>query len=73
MEWIPRTGGIHSIFDLMPAGGRLSFPRRGLLPSPREALLLRLGEQNLHTIPAPSPGAGRFFQGAVCSPLPAMP
>ena len=73
MEWIPRTGGIHSIFDLMPAGGRLSFPRRGLLPSPREALLLRQWEQNLHTFPAPSPGAGCLFRGAVCSPLPARP
>jgi len=53
--------------------GRPAFPRRGLLPPPREALFFRLGEQNLHTFPAPPPGAGRFFPGAVCSPLPARP
>jgi len=29
--------------------------------------------QILHTISAPPPGAGRLFQGAVCSPLPASP
>ena len=50
-----------------------AFPRRGLLPAPREPLWLRSGEQNLHTISAPPPGAGRLFQGAVCSPLPANP
>ena len=53
--------------------GRPAFLRRGLLPPPREALFFRLGEQILHTIPAPPPGAGRFFPGAVCSPLPANP
>ena len=36
-------------------------------------MFFRLGEQNLHTFPAPPPGAGRFFPGAVCSPLPARP
>ena len=55
------------------ARGRPAFPRRGLLPVPREALWFRLGEQNLHTIPAPPLGAGRLFRGAVCSPLPANP
>ena len=53
--------------------GRPAFLRRGLLPPPREALFFRLGEQILHTIPAPPPGAGRLFRGAVCSPLPANP
>ena len=46
---------------------------RGLLPANREPLQLRSGEQNLHTDSAPPPGDGRFFQGAVCSPLPANP
>ena len=55
------------------AARRPAFPRRGLLPPPREPLQLRPGEQNLHTDSAPPPGAGRFFQGAVCSPLPANP
>ena len=55
------------------ARGRPAFSRRGLLPVPRKPLQLRSGEQILHTIPAPSPGAGRLFQGAVCSPFPANP
>ena len=55
------------------ARGRPLFPRRGLLPPPREPLQFRPGEQILHTIPAPPPGAGRLFWGAVCSPLPANP
>ncbi len=49
------------------------FSRRGLLPAPCKPLWLRSGEQNLHTIPAPPPGAGRLFRGAVCSPLTANP
>ena len=53
--------------------GRPAFSRRGLLPAPCEPLWLRSGEQNLHTIPAPPLGAGRLFQGAVCSPFPANP
>ena len=53
--------------------GRPAFSRRGLLPAPSEPLKLSSGEQNLHTIPAPPPGAGRLFRGAVCSPLPANP
>ncbi len=53
--------------------GRPAFPRRGLLPAPCEPLRLRFGEQILHTIPAPPPGANRLFRGAVCSPLPANP
>ena len=55
------------------ARGRPAFSRRGLLPAPREPLQLRSGEQILHTISAPPPGAGRLFRGAVCSPLPANP
>ena len=55
------------------ARGRSPFSGRGLLPSPREALFFRLGEQNLHTIPAPPLGARRLFPGAVCSPLLARP
>ena len=51
--------------------GRPAFPKRGLLPAPCKPLRLRLGEQNLHTISAPPPGADRLFRGAVCSPLPA--
>ena len=53
--------------------GRPPFPRRGLLPPPREPLQLRPGEQILHTNSAPTPETGRFFQGAVCSPLTANP
>ena len=53
--------------------GRRPFPWRGLLPPPREPLQFRSGEQILHTISAPSPSAGRLFQGAVCSPLLASP
>ena len=41
---------------------RPAFSRRGLLPVPRKPLQLRFGEQNLHTISAPPPGAGRFFE-----------
>ena len=52
---------------------RPAFPRRGLLPPPREPLRLRSGEQILHTNSAPTPSAGRLFQGAVCSPLSASP
>ena len=52
---------------------RPAFPRRGLLPPPREPLRLRSGEQILHTNSAPPPSAGRLFQGAVCSPLLASP
>ena len=55
------------------ARGRPAFSRRGLLPALREPLRLRSGEQNLHTISAPPPEAGRLFRGAVCSPLPANP
>ena len=55
------------------ARGRPAFPRRGLLPANRKPLRLRFGEQILHTIPAPPPGSGRLFRGAVCSPLPANP
>ena len=37
---------------------RPAFPRRGLLPPPREPLRLRSGEQNLHTFPAPPAAPG---------------
>ena len=60
-------------FNLMTTRGRPAFPRRGLLPAPCEPLRLRFGEQILHTIPAPPPGADRLFRGAVCSPLPENP
>ena len=53
--------------------GRPAFPRCGLLPAPCKPLRLRSGEQILHTISAPTLGAGRFFRGAVCSPLSANP
>ena len=52
---------------------RPAFSRRGLLPPPREPMRLRPGEQILHTNSAPQAGAGRLFQGAVCSPLLAIP
>ena len=55
------------------ARGRPLFPGRGLLPANREPLQLRFGEQILHTNPTPQAGAGRFFQGAVCSPLTGNP
>ena len=44
-----------------------------MLPPPREPLKFRSREQILHTNPAPTPGDGRLFQGAVCSPLLANP
>ena len=52
---------------------RRPFQRRGLLPANRKPLQLRFREQILHINSAPPSGAGRFFQGAVCSPLPASP
>ena len=52
---------------------RPAFPRRGLLPPPREPLKFRPGEQILHTNSAPTPESARLFQGAVCSPLPSNP
>ena len=63
------------IFTQFPRrhSGPAGFSRRGLLPVPRKPLQLYSGEQNLHTIPAPPPEAGRLFRGAVCSPLPANP
>ena len=69
----PFRGAKSSHNSRAAARGRPAFPRRGLLPVPREALWFRLGEQNLHTIPAPPLGAGRLFRGAVCSPFPANP
>ena len=60
-------------FNLMTTRGRPAFSRCGLLPAPRKPLQLRFGEQNLHTISAPPPGAGRLLRGAVCSPFPANP
>ena len=68
------SGGANSSHNFRAATrGRPAFLRRGLLPPPCEPLRLRSGEQNLHTFPAPLPGAGRLFRGAVCSPLPARP
>ena len=46
---------------------------RDLLPTPRKALLLRSGEQNLHRSSASPPASGGFFSGAICSPPPAKP
>ena len=66
--------GANSSHKYRAAGrGRAAFPWRGLLPAPRKPLQLRSGEQILHINPAPSPSAGRLFQGAVCSPLLASP
>ena len=66
--------GANSSHKFRAAGrGRAAFPWRGLLPAPRKPLQLRSGEQILHTNSAPPPSAGRLFQGAVCSPLPANP
>ena len=61
------------IFCLRRHSGPAGFLRRGLLPAPLKPLQLRSGEQILHTISAPPPGAGRLFLSAVCSPLPANP
>ena len=69
----PFRGAKSSHNSRAAARGRPAFSRRGLLPVPRKPLQLYSGEQNLHTIPAPPPGAGRLFRGAVCSPLPANP
>ena len=69
----PFRGAKSSHNSRAAARGRPAFPRRGLLPAPRKPLRLRSGEQNLHTIPAPLPGDGQLFRGAVCSPLPANP
>ena len=70
---VPFRGAKSSHNFRASARGPPLFPGRGLLPAPREPLRLRSGEQNLHTIPAPPPEAGRLFRGAVCSPLPANP
>ena len=75
----PPANPLFSVFGREPRagnfgiGGPPAFPGRGLLPANREPLQLRSGEQILHTDSALPPGAGRFFQGAVCSPLPANP
>ena len=47
---------------------RRPFPRRDLLPAPREPLRLRSGEQNLHRNSAPPPASGGLYSGAICSP-----
>ena len=60
-------------FNLMTTRDPPAFPRRDLLPAPCKPLRLRSGEQNLHTISAPPPEAGRLFRGAICSPLTANP
>ena len=52
---------------------RRPLQRRDLLPTPRKALRLRSGEQNLHSNSAPPPASGGLFSGAICSPLPANP
>ena len=66
--------GANSSHKFRAAGrGRALFPRRGLLPPLREPLQLRSGKQILHTNSAPTHGAARHFQGAVCSPLSASP
>ena len=69
----PFRGAKSSHNSRAAARGRPAFSRRGLLPAPCKPLRLRSGEQNLHTIPAPPPGVGRLFRGAVCSPLTANP
>ena len=58
----PFRGAKSSHNSRAAARGRPAFPRRGLLPAPCEPLRLRSGEQILHTISAPPPGAGRFFE-----------
>ena len=71
---IPPFRGAKSSHNSRPeSAGLPSIWPAGLLPAPREALCLRFGEQNLHTISAPPPGAGRLFHGPVCSPLSASP
>ena len=70
---VPFRGAKSSHNSRAATRDRPAFSRRGLLPAPRKPLQLRSGEQNLHTISAPPPGAGRLFRGAVCSPLPANP
>ena len=40
---------------------RRPFQQRDLLPAPRKALLLRSGEQNLHSNSAPPPASGVLF------------
>ena len=70
---LPSGGAKSSHNSRASPRGRPAFSRRGLLPAPCKPLRLRSGEQNLHTIPAPPPGAGRLFRGAVCSPLTANP
>ena len=52
---------------------RQPFQRRDLLLTPRKALRLRSGEQNLHTNSAPPSATGGLFSGAICSPLLAKP
>ena len=52
---------------------RQPFQRRDLLLTPRKALRLRSGEQNLHRNSAPPSATGGLFSGAICSPLLAKP
>ena len=47
---------------------RRPFQRRDLLPTPRKALRLRFGEQNLHRSSAPPRVTDGLFSGAICSP-----
>ena len=76
----PPANPLFSVFGREPRAGNFEigglpagFSRRGLLPASRKPLQLRFGEQILHTNSAPQAGAGRLFQGAVCSPFPANP
>ena len=50
---VPFRGANSSHKFRADARGRPAFPRRGLLPAPREPLQFRSGEQILHTISAP--------------------
>ena len=58
----------HRFSPFRPPGGF-----RFLLPSPREPLGLRPGEQNLHIPDAGFHPSGRPATSALCSPLPAKP
>ena len=67
---VPFRGAKSSHNSCAAARGPPAFPRRGLLPAPCKPLRLRSGEQILHTIPAPPPGAGRLFPGRGLLPPP---
>ena len=71
---IPPFRGAKSSHNLRPLGAVSPAIRpASLLPVPREALFLRSGEQNLHTISGRRAPFPRQTNRSLCSPTPASP